>query len=68
MGDRSAPVAADTIGGTTGISQLPNVIDWSRRWRVNIRYGIAAAASRPVAVPRPQRTLSTTTAECSPMR
>jgi hypothetical protein len=33
----AAPVAADTIGGTIGISQYPKVLSTLSSWRVNMR-------------------------------
>jgi hypothetical protein len=47
----SAPVAADTIGGTTGISQPPNAASGSTVCWVNIRNGMLTAVNEPPTVP-----------------
>jgi hypothetical protein len=57
----AAPVAAETIGATTGISQAPHALSGANSWRVNIRYGTTAAAASPVAVPAVQSTASIST-------
>ena len=45
-GTSSAPVAALTMGGTTGISQPPNAASGAARSLVIIRYGTASAAGQ----------------------
>ena len=57
----AAPVAADTIGGTIGISHDPDASRKRRSWAVNIRYGMIAAEASPVRVPAVHRTESRTT-------
>ena len=67
-GISSAPVAADTIGGTTGISQPPNAASGSTRYWVNIRYGMLIAVNSPPSVPAVHSTQSRSTAARSPIR
>jgi hypothetical protein len=64
---RAAPVAAETIGGTTGISHVAKVRRGSSSPRANIRVGIATQTARPAAVPSPHSTESTTTAAWAPI-
>ena len=59
-GISSAPVAALTMGGTTGISQPPNAASGAARSRVNIRYGTARLLARPPSVPSGHSTASMT--------
>ena len=63
-GTSSAPVAALTIGGTTGISQPPNAPSGAARSRVIIRYGTATLLARPASVPSGQSTASMASAAC----
>ena len=51
-------MAAETIGGTTGISQPPNASPAPMSCRVIIRYGIQTAVTRPSAVPASHSTQS----------
>ena len=64
-GISSAPDAADTIGGTTGISHPPNAASGSTLSWVNIRYGIVAAVKSPPTVPAVHSTQSRSTARRS---
>jgi hypothetical protein len=61
-------VAAETIGGTTGISQPPNASPAPMSCRVIIRYGIQTAVTRPSAVPASHSTQSIPIAAASPIR
>jgi hypothetical protein len=63
-----APAAADTIGGTTGISQPPNAASGSTLSWVNIRNGIVAAVNSPPTVPADHNTHARSTATRSPIR
>ncbi len=67
-GISSAPVAADTIGGTTGISQPPKAASGSTRYWVNIRYGMLIAVNRPPTVPAVHSTQARSTAARIPIR
>ena len=67
-GISSAPVAAATIGGTTGMSQPPNAASGSTECWVNIRYGMLTAVNSPPTVPAAQSAQASSTAACSPMR
>ena len=67
-GISKAPVAAETIGGTTGISQPPNAASGSTLSCVNIRYGIVAAVNSPPRVPAVHNTQARSTAIRSPIR
>ena len=67
-GISSAPDAADTIGGTTGISQPPNAASGSTLSWVNIRNGIVAAVNSPPMVPAVHNTHARSTAIRSPIR
>ena len=66
-GTSRAPTAADTIGGTTGISQPPNAPSCRTSRRVNNRYGTMTAVRNPSTVPIPHRTQPMFTARLSPM-
>ena len=55
-------MAAETIGGTTGISQPPKASPAPMSCRVIIRYGIQTAVARPSAVPASHSTQSMPTA------
>ena len=63
----SAPVAALTMGGTTGISHPPNAASGAARNLVNIRYGTATLLARPVIVPSGHSTASMAIAACAPI-
>jgi hypothetical protein len=62
VGMSAAPVAADTIGGTTGIDQPPNAPSGRMRWLVIIRYGIHTAVTRPSRAPPVHSVQSTASA------
>ena len=64
----SAPVAADTMGGTTGINHPPNAASGSTSCWVNIRKGMLTAVNRPPSVPAVHSTQSRSTAMRSPVR
>ena len=64
----SAPLAADTMGGTIGISQPPNAPSGLISCRVIIRNGIQVAVTSPSAVPRPHSTQSASIAAPSPIQ
>ena len=57
-----APVNADTIGGTTGISQPPNAVRRSMDRGRKCRYGTTVAVTRPAIVPVNHSTQSMSTA------
>jgi len=61
-------VAAETIGGTIGISQPPNASPAPMSCRVIIRYGIQQAVTSPSAVPASHSTQSALTAAPGPIR
>jgi hypothetical protein len=63
-----APAAAETMGGTTGISQPPNAASGSTLSCVNIRNGIVAAVNSPPMVPVVHNTHARSTATRSPIR
>ena len=67
-GMSSAPVAADTIGGTTGISHPPKAASGSTLCWVNIKYGMLIAVKSPPSVPALHNTQSRSTASRSPIR
>ena len=67
-GISKAPAAAETIGGTTGISQPPNAASGSTLSWVNIRYGIVAAVNSPPRVPVVHNTQARSTAIRPPIR
>ena len=67
-GISNPPVAAATIGGTTGISQPPNAASGSTRCRVNIRYGMLSAVTSPPIVPAIHRIQARFTAVRMPIR
>jgi hypothetical protein len=67
-GISSAPNAADTIGGTTGISQPPNAASGSTLSWVNMRNGIVAAVNSPPRVPAAHNTQARSTAIRMPTR
>ena len=67
-GTSAAPVAADTIGGTTGISQPPNAASPATSWPVITRYGIHPAVTRPSAVPADHSAVSTPSAARAPIQ
>ncbi len=67
-GISSAPPAAETIGGTTGISQPPNAASGSTLSWVNIRNGIVTAVNSPPRVPVVHNTQARSTAIRSPIR
>ncbi len=58
----SAPVVADTIGGTTGMSQPPNALPGGYPCRVTATAGTMTVASRPVRVPAVHSTQSSPSA------
>ncbi len=66
-GIRRAPVAALTIGGTTGISQPPNAESSRTSWLVNALQGTSTEVTRPRMVPSVHSTASTTRAGPAPM-
>ena len=59
-------MAAETIGGTTGISQPPNGASALMRCRVIIKYGIQHVDTSPSAVPASHSAQSTSTAAAGP--
>ena len=61
-------MAAETIGGTTGISQPPNAASGAMSCLVIIRYGIQQAVTRPSAVPAAHSAQSAVTAAPVPIR
>ena len=67
-GISSAPVAADTMGGTIGISQPPNAASGSTECWVNIRYGMLTAVNSPPMVPATHSAQASSTAARSPIR
>ena len=66
-GISSAPVAADTIGGTTGINHPPNAASGSTLCCVNIRNGMLTAVNSPPRVPAVHSTQARSTATRSPI-
>ena len=56
-------MAAETIGGTTGISQPPNAASSPISCLVIIRYGIQTVVTSPSAVPADHSTQSARTAQ-----
>lgn len=67
-GSSSAPDAADTMGGTTGISQPPNAASGPTSSCVNMRNGMVIAVNRPPMVPAVHRIQSRSTAKRVPIR
>ncbi len=67
-GMSKAPAAAETIGGTIGISQPPNAASGSTLCWVNIRNGMLTAVNSPPTVPAVHSTQSRSTASRSPIR
>ncbi|GAA4926802.1 hypothetical protein GCM10023237_55530 [Streptomyces coeruleoprunus] len=65
-GASSGPSAADTIGATTGSSHTGEAS--SILCRTTIRYGIATAAARPIAVPAVNSAASSATAGPVPIQ
>ena len=61
-------MAAETIGGTTGISQPPKAASGSTECWVNIRNGMLTAVNNPPTVPATQSIQASSTAERSPIR
>lgn len=66
-GTSSAPTAAETIGGTTGMSHPPKAPSWRTSSAVNSRNGTATAVTNPRAVPTDHSTQAIPTARPSPM-
>lgn len=67
-GTSRAPVLADTMGGTTGISHPPKAALGRVTCRVNAQYGTTTALASPVTVPAVHKTASRARAARSPMR
>ena len=62
MRKQQRPVAAATIGGTTGINHPPNAASGSTSCWVNIRNGMLTAVNSPPSVPAVHSTQSRSTA------